>query len=440
MAEVTPTAGLPPSTIIDRKAMVGLMTLASAAFVYVTAETLPVGLLPQMAAGLHVRDGAIGLLVTIYAAVAGLTAIPLTALTSQRSRRQVVVSAASILALSQLVMAVSPNYGMLLGARVVCAFAHGVFWSVVAPVAARLVAPERTGHAIAIAFTGNSLALVLGTPLTTGLGDLLGWRAATALVGIVAALSALAMWIALPLLPSEVLTGTVRSRLAAIPSALRSRSLIAVSVVTALLVVGHFTAYTYISNLARSDAGLTGLGIAAVLLAYGIAGVGGLGLIGWVSDLRPRLAAAMCAIGLTLALAGLLAIGHGSAGFTIGSIVVWGAAFTALPVCLQSAVLHVAPRSADTASALYVVAFQIGIGGGALVGSVLVDDGRLAELPLVGMVFAAAGTAVLLAARRAFPRRAEAAGAPCREDDDHPVTSSEPSLTATSTHPSEALL
>lgn len=107
--------------------MIGLMTLATGAFVYGTAETLPVGLLPQMAVGLHVRDGSIGLLVTVYAGVAGLTAIPLTALINQRSRRQVVVVAAAVLALSQLAMAVSPNYGMLLGARIVCAFAHGVF-------------------------------------------------------------------------------------------------------------------------------------------------------------------------------------------------------------------------------------------------------------------------------------------------------------------------
>jgi predicted MFS family arabinose efflux permease len=416
------------------------MALATAAFVYVTAETLPVGLLPQMAAGLHVRDGAIGLLVTIYAAVAGFTAIPLTTLVSQRSRRQVVVAAASILAVSQLAMALSPNYGMLLGARIVCAFAHGVFWSVVAPVAARLVAPERTGHATAIVFTGNSLALVLGTPIATALGDLLGWRAATALVGVVAAMSAVAMWFILPSLPSHAPMGNTRSRLAAVPSALRSRSLVAVSVVTTLLVVGHFTAYTYISNLIRSDAGLTGLGLAVILLAYGIAGVGGLGLTGLVTDRRPRMAAATCAVALTAALGALLTIGPGSVGFTIGSVVVWGAAFTALPVCLQSAVLRVAPRSADTASALYVVAFQVGIGGGALVGSILVDSGRLAELPLVGMVFAAVGTLVLLAARRAFPRRVGPPDSPSYDDDDQPVSPAEPTLSYASNSPSEVLL
>ena len=419
--------------------MMGLMAMATAAFVYVTAETLPVGLLPQMAAGLHVRDGAIGLLVTIYAGVAGFTAIPLTALTNQLSRRRVVVLAALILAVSQLAMAMSPNYAMVLGARVVCAFAHGVFWSVVAPVAARLVAPERAGRATAVVFTGNSLALVLGTPLATAVGDVLGWRVATALVAAVAAMSAIAMRLALPLLPSEAPTGNAWSRLATIPSALRSRSLVAVSAVTALLVVGHFTAFTYIANLVHSDAGLTGLGLSAVLLAYGMAGVGGLRLTGRVSDHRPRLAALTCAIAITLALAALLTIGPGSVGFTIGAIVVWGAAFTALPVCLQSAVLRVAPRSPDTASALYVVAFQIGIGGGALVGSILVDGGRLDALPLAGFVFAALGTVVLLASRRAFPRTIEAPPASSRDDGAPPMTLPRYELCDATTHVSEVL-
>jgi predicted MFS family arabinose efflux permease len=93
-------------------------------------------------------------------------------------------------------------------------------------------------------------------------------------------------------------------------------------------------------------------------------------------------------------------------------VIVWGAAFTALPVCLQAAVLRVAPRSADTASALFVVAFQVGIGGGALVGSLLVDTGEMAGLCVIGAALAAAGLLLVLAARRAFPSQPCAGAAP----------------------------
>lgn len=143
-----------------------------------------------------------------------------------------------------------------------------------------------------------------------------------------------------------------------------------------------------------------------VLLAYGVAGVAGLGLTGWATDRRPRLVAAACATTVAVALAVLSTIGDGSPAFTVAAIVLWGAAFIAIPVCLQVAVLRVAPQSTDTASALYVVAFQIGIGGGALAGSILVSAGHLAELPVAGAALAAAGTVLVLAARCAFPARA----------------------------------
>jgi hypothetical protein len=113
-----------------------------------------------------------------------------------------------------------------------------------------------------------------------------------------------------------------------------------------------------------------------------------------------------------VALAVLAAAAPGSAVVTVAAVAAWGAAFTAVPVALQSAVLRVAPQSADTASALYVVTFQVGIGGGALAGSVLVNSGLVAQLPLTGTLLAAAGTVLLLAARRAFPSRPGKVGRP----------------------------
>jgi predicted MFS family arabinose efflux permease len=185
--------------------------------------------------------------------------------------------------------------------------------------------------------------------------------------------------------------------------ALRSGPLAVLCAVTTLLVIGHFTAYTYIAALVRRDAGLAGLALSAVLFAYGAAGIAGIALTGWVTDRRPRLAAAACALGLTAALLGLTLLAPGSPAVTVAVVILWGAAFTALPVCLQAGVLRIAPGFADTASALYVVAFQIGIGGGSLGGALLVDSGRLGDLPAIAAVLAATGTIILLIARRAFP-------------------------------------
>jgi predicted MFS family arabinose efflux permease len=411
------------AVVTPARSRLGLVTLAGAAFVYVTAETLPVGLLPQLSTGLHVRPGTVGLLVTVYAAVAGLTAIPLTASLGHRSRRTVVVACVALLALSQFVVAAAPDYAVVLAARVLCALAHGVFWSMLAPVAARLAPSGQAGRATALVFVGNSVALVAGIPLGTALGHAVGWRAAMAAIGLAAALTTVALRRVLPELPATGPSpdsrapagdgaavpgpgpGGVRARLAGIPAALRSGPLLAICAVTVIVVTGHFAAYTYITALVRRDAGLSGLGLSAVLFGYGAAGIGGIVLAGRITDRRPRLANAACVGGVVAGLAALATVAYGSTPGTVAAVAVWGAGFTAMPVCLQAAVLRVAPMSADTASALYVVAFQIGIGGGALAGSLLVNAGLLAILPAVGLALAAAGLLVLLTARRAFPAR-----------------------------------
>jgi predicted MFS family arabinose efflux permease len=392
----------------------GLTALAGATFVYVTAETLPVGLLPQLSAGLHVRPGTVGLLVTVYAAVAGLTAIPLTASVEHRSRRTIVVACVGLLALSQFVVAVAPDYAVVLAARVLCALSHGVFWSMLAPVAARLAPPGQAGRATALVFVGNSVALVGGIPLGTALGHAVGWRAAMAALAVAAVLSTVALRHLLPELPDRHATLSarddpaplgVRARLAAVPAALRSGPLLAICAVTLIVVIGHFAAYTYITALVRRDTGLSGLGLSAMLFGYGAAGIAGIVLAGRILDRRPRRASAVCVGGVVLALAGLATVAHGSTAVTVAAVAIWGAGFTALPVCWQAAVLRVAPRSADTASALYVVAFQIGIGGGALAGSLLVNAGELAILPVAGLALAAIGLVVVLRSPRAFPAR-----------------------------------
>ncbi|HEY2242508.1 MAG TPA: MFS transporter [Streptosporangiaceae bacterium] len=406
----------PRAAAIAARSRLGLTALAGASFVYVTAETLPVGLLPQLSAGLHVRPGAVGLLVTVYAAIAGLTAIPLTASLEHRSRRPVVVGCVAMLALSQFMVAIAPDYAIVLAARVLCALAHGVFWSMLAPVAVRLVPPGQGGRATSLVFVGNSMALIGGVPLGTALGHAAGWRAAMAAVGLLGVLSTVALHRFLPELratpatpaapaaPEDTPPG-VRTRLAALPAALGSGPLLAICLVTMIVVIGHFAAYTYITALVRRDAGLSGLGLSAVLFGYGAAGIAGIVFAGRITDRRARGAGAAAVGGIVLALAGLATVAHGSTAATVTAVAIWGGSFTAMTVCLQAAVLRVAPRSADTASALYVVAFQIGIGGGALAGSLLVNAGELAVLPAAGLALAAIGLLIVLLSPRAFPAR-----------------------------------
>lgn len=386
-------------------------SLAGGAFVYVTAEGLPIGLLGPMARGLGVSSSSIGLLVTVYAAVAAIAAVPVTALADRWGRRAVIVTAVGLLGVSQLAMAAAPDYAVAMVARVICALAHGVFWSMLAPVAARLATPERAGRATATVFAGNSLALVVGLPASTALGQAIGWRGAMAALGLAAIAIGVAARATMPPLPPTGLNQDLR----AVPALLRRRPLLALCSVTALVVIGHFTGYTYITPLVRRDAGVAGIGVSLMLLVYGLAGMAGLAFAGRLVDRRLRACAGGCAVGVAVALAILAVAADGSLLATVVAVAIWGAAFTALPVCLQSAVLRVAPDAADTASALYVVAFQIGIGGGALAGSALVAAGHLPWVPAVGTALAASGAALALLASAAFPPLARLRNQPARD-------------------------
>jgi predicted MFS family arabinose efflux permease len=376
-----------------------LLVLAAATFVFVTTETQPVALLSPMAHGLSVSEATIGLLMTVYAGAAALSTIPLTAFASRVPRRRLLCATVATLVVSQLALALAPDYGFALGARLVGALAHGVFWSVLAQVAAGLVPRDRVGHATAVTYAGNSVALVAGTPLVSALGALVGWRSAVSVMGVIALVIVIAMARVLPEI--EAAPAAAAGRRALLGEALRHRGVALVCATTLLLAFGQFLAFTYLAPLVRAHTGLTGTGLSVVLLAYGAAGVLGVARVMALADRRPRTAMLACCILIVAGLALIVAVAHGTLVMII-AVVVWGAGFTGLPICLQSAVLRVAPDLPDTASSLYVSAFQVGIGGGSLAGSALLGAGHLAVIPAVALGLFVAGSVIAAAARSTF--------------------------------------
>lgn len=392
-----------------------LVVLGASTFFYVTAETLPVGLLPQISTGLHVTEAQVGLLLTSYAVVAALSTIPLTALTMRVPRHTLLAVTVAIFAVSQAAATFAPTFLVLALARLVCALAHGVFWSVIGPIIARLAPPDQIGRATAMTFIGNSLAIVLGVPLGTAVGQWLGWRVAIGLMaagGAVCVALLLAVLPKLPPLPRDMAMGS-GARLRNAVLILRDRRVARLCAVTAVLVIGHFAAYTYIAPLVRRDAGLDGAGLSALLLGYGAVGLLANFVVGRYVDRRPG-PVLLILIGVQAVSVVLLAPVLGTVP-TILVTLLWGGAFTAIPVFLGATPMRVAPTARDAASAVYVVAFQVGIGGGAFVGERFVTAGELGMLPLLAGVFAVLAGILVLTSREVFPSRISA-------DDHHRVS------------------
>src|SRR5262245_1660412 len=226
-----------PTHTWTTRVTVQLSVLAAAAFVYVTAEMVPVGALPAIAADLRVSEALVGTLLASYALVAALATVPLVRLTASWPRRTTLLLTLVCLTASQLISALAPNFTMLACGRVWCALTHGLMWSVIAPIGARLVPATHAGRATTAVYVGTSLALVAGNPLTAAMSELWGWRLAVALVTIAAAAVTVAAWAVLPRMsmPHDPTT-TVHRR----TRHHRNSRLVTLTALTLVGVTGHF--------------------------------------------------------------------------------------------------------------------------------------------------------------------------------------------------------
>jgi predicted MFS family arabinose efflux permease len=353
-----------------------LTVLAAAAFIYVTAEILPVGALSAIARNLHVSLALVGTLLSWYALVAALTTVPLVRWTARWPRRRALVVSLSCLTASQLISVLAPNFVVLAAGRVLCALTHGLLWSVIAPIATRLVPPSHAGRATTSIYVGTSLALVVGSPLTAAMSLMWGWRLAVVCVAAAAAIVTVAAWLTLP---EMVLSEDQLAHVGPRSRHHRNGRLITVSLLTMVAVTGHFVSYTFIVVIIRNVVGVRGPHLAWLLAAYGVAGLLAVPLVARRLDRQPRGAVILCLAGLTAAFVVLTALAFGgqptaaTALIGTGAIVLWGAMATAASPLLQSVAMRNGADDPDGASGLYVMAFQVGIMAGSLAGGLLYE-------------------------------------------------------------------
>ncbi|HSP51527.1 MAG TPA: MFS transporter [Cryobacterium sp.] len=373
---------------------VGLIALAAAVFLSVTSEMLPTGLLPDMSRALEVTEGQVGLLVSWFAFTVVLTSTSLAHLTRRLPRHGLIVLVLVVLAISNVLTAIAPNYAFMVGGRIIGGMAHGLFWSVVGAYAAHLVPREQIGRAVAITVSGGTLAFVLGVPLATAAGHLLGWRLSFLALAALMLVGAVVVWRFLPpvshygarVKTDAAATGPGSAAGAAVAPPRRDptmRAVILLSAITGLTMVGHYTFYTYIAPFLIDEMGVDSGAVAPLLFAYGIAGAFGLVLSGTLFGPRPQLGLvigiAVSALSVTV-----LALFAATLPVAITAFVLWGLAFGMLPPLLQTRLLRTASlRIRDTASAIYTTAFNAGIGGGALLGAALLGSAGIKAVPLV---------------------------------------------------------
>lgn len=371
------------------RVVVALGVLSAGAFVYVTAEIMPVGALPAIARDLRVSEAMVGTLLATYALVAAIATVPLVRWTAFWPRRRALLFTLASLVISQVISALAPTFAVLALGRVLCALTHGLMWSVIAPIGARLVPTSHAARATMAVYVGTALALVVGSPLTAAMSELWGWRLAVAAIAVAGAVVFVGARLSLPAMISRESAADGPRH----PRHHRNRRLVTMSALTFVGVTGHFISYTFIVVIIRDIVGLRGPQLAWLLAIYGIAGLTAMALLARPGDRRPKVAIMLCLVGSAGAFVTLSVLGFGGQHSTatlvsgIAAIVLWGAMATAMPPMLQSAVMRHSPEDPDGASGLYVVAFQIGIMSGSLLG---------------GLLYQLAGVAVVVAASAAL--------------------------------------
>ncbi|MFI2783954.1 MFS transporter [Streptomyces sp. ALB3] len=383
-----------------------LLALAIGAFGIGTTEFVIMGLLPDVAADFQVSIPAAGFLVTGYALGVVLGAPLMTILGTRVTRKRMLMLLMGLFVVGNLVSALAPVFGVMLTGRVIASLAHGAFFGIGSVVAADLVAPEKKAGAIAMMFTGLTVANVVGVPLGTFVGQNSGWRV-TFLV--VAGLGVLGLLGVAKLVPEQPKAQGIRIRHEL--AAFRNVQVLLAMAMTVLGFGGVFAAITYITPMMTETAGFAASSVTWLLVLFGLGMVGGNLLGGKLADrhLMPMLYVSLGALAVVLALFTLTAHNKVAAATTI--VLIGALGFATVPP-LQKRVLDQAAGAPTLASAVNIGAFNLGNALSAWLGGIVIAAGLGYTAPnWVGAVLAA--SALLLAVLSgALERRTVTSGRP----------------------------
>lgn len=361
------------ASLSDSLPISALLALAMSGFISILTETLPAGLLLQISVDLGVSESLAGQTVTVYAIGSIVAAIPLTIATQSWQRRTLLIATIAGILIFNTITAFSPYYGLTLAARFFAGIAAGLSWSLLAGYARRMVAPQQQGRALALAMVGTPMALSLGVPLGTWLGNLIGWRST---FGIMSALTVvLIVWVLFKVPDYPGQTKTQRLPLRRVLKTPGVRPVLAVIVAWML---AHNILYTYIAPFV-TPAGLSQQ-VDLVLLVFGVAALAGIWVISLLVDRWLRTAVLFSLGGFSL-IAIVLGWGGAQPTVVVVSVGVWGLTFGGAATLLQTALADSAGDGADIAQSMCVTVWNLAIAGGGIIGGVLLGTRGVTAFP-----------------------------------------------------------
>ena len=353
--------------------------LACSAFVFNTSEFIPIGLLTDIGRDFSLSASTTGMLISVYAWVVMLLSLPLMIWVSRMELRRLMLALVALFGAFQVMSSLSGSYGILMASRIGVACTHAVFWSIVSPMAARIVSARYRPVALSVVATGSSVAMVFGMPIGRMIGLALGWRMTFLCIGAVAALTFIYMYLTLPVLPSRG-----RFSVRRLPVLFANKALLGIFILTTFFATSYYTCYSYIEPFMKEVTGMSDRMVTASLMVFGASGI-----VGSVAFSRYYSAHRYCF--LTVALATIAACIllvlplSFSVAATLVALALWGVVGTAFNIGMQNEIIAIAPpEGTSVAMSIFSGIFNFGIGTGAFIGGLVCAHLSLRYVGLAG--------------------------------------------------------
>lgn len=377
------------------KAWLPVIGLTFSTFIFNTSEFIPIGLLSDIAGDFGITEANAGMLITVYAWVVALASLPLMLIFAKTENRKLMLSITAIFAASHILSGFAKDFYMLMISRIGVACSHAIFWSIVTPLAVRL-APEGKGStALSIIVCGSSIAMIIGLPLGRTIGLYLGWRATFLIIAVLAAVILAILAAVLPKMPGD---GSISLR--KLPALIKSPALLSIYLVTVIAITGHFTGYSYIEPFLGQVAGLGSNWITIVLTIFGVVGLAGSWLFSRCYDRYRRRFIQFAVAGICI----FLLLLHAAALNPVTAVILcvfWGFAINFYNLSFQSEIIRNAPKGTAVAMSIYSGIYNIGIGGGALIGGYVCSGISISCIGYVGGAIAL--VAAIICFRKMLP-------------------------------------